>query len=646
MAISMAKKKSKKSKNVEVEDRGFLDLFIYRALRRIPAAFLLLMVLFLWSSSTTLISGSIVHVCVSSRKLNNLYCLSAGAQPGNYSIPIPFVNNSSKFSVDTLRNPVSSFRTSSEPPVRNSQNSTGAASVNPNVISSLKSSSEPSSIKTTSESAVRNSAVEEKTKEVVSVTKKSPAYEASPTPASVVRDSIDIQEIVSSKDQVSGGLGSDFSPFTKPVIRKGIDKAKAVEIANARKDVEGQLAVLRSYIAKSTPSSCQGRGIYVYDLPSKFNKDLLALCKQMLTWLDFCKFLTNNGIGEPIPELGKDWFNTHQYALEPVFHSHILKHRCRVHNEEDAKLFYVPFYGGLDVLRWHFTNVSNEVKDSLSKELVQWLKLQKPWKRNFGMDHVFVLGKISWDFRRWEKASWGSRLLEFDELQNPMKLLIERHAWQINDVGVPHPTYFHPSSDEDIISWQTKIRQVYRKHLISFAGATRNASESIRSILINQCTSANSENTCKFFDCKMQACVKPAPVVRLFTESEFCLQPPGDSATRKSVFDSLVAGCIPVVFDPFTAHYQYPWHLPEDYRKYSVYIDQDEVKMKEVNVVERLMKIPLKERQEMRRYIIDELMPRLVYPHPNGKLNKFQDAFSIAVNNLIERACRRLRDVD
>ena len=643
MAVSMVKKKSKKSKNVEADDRGFLDSFIYRAFSRIPAALLLLMVLFLWSSSTTLISGSIVHVCVSSRKLNNLYCLSAGAQPGNYSLPSPLINTTSKFSIDTQENPVSSLRTSAEPPVRNSQNSAGAVSVTPNTVFSLKSpSGTPSSIKATSESAVRNSAAEEKITGVVSVAQKSPTYEAPPTPSSVVRDNIDVQETVSLEGQVSDGLGSDVSPFTKLVIRKGIDKAKAEEIANARKDVEGQLAVLRSYIAKSTPASCQGRGIYVYDLPSKFNKDLLAQCKDMLPWLDFCKFLTNNGMGEPIPELGKDWFNTNQYALEPIFHSLILKHRCRVHNEEDAKLFYVPFYGGLDVLRWHFAKVSNEVKDSLSKELVQWLKLQKSWKRNFGMDHVFVLGKISWDFRRPENASWGSCLLKFDELQNPMKLLIERQPWHNNDVGVPHPTYFHPGSDEDIISWQTKIKQIYRKHLISFAGATRKASESIRSILINQCTSANSENTCKFLDCKMQACVEPAPVIRLFMESEFCLQPPGDSPTRKSVFDSLVAGCIPVVFDPFTAHYQYPWHLPEDYRKYSVYIDQEDVRMKQVNVVERLTKIPLKERQEMRRYIIDELMPRLVYAHPNGKLNRFQDAFSISVNNLIERAVSRL----
>jgi len=433
---------------------------------------------------------------------------------------------------------------------------------------------------------------------------------------------------------------TSFSPFTNPVLRRGIDKAKAEEILSARKHVEEQLVILRSYIPKSNPLDCDGRGIYVYDLPPKFNKDLVSQCHDMITWLDFCKHLSNDGMGEPIPELGKGWYNTHQYSLEPVFHSHALKHPCRVHNWEEAKLFVVPFYGGLDVLRWHFKNVSNEVKDMLSKELVEWLEQQRPWKRHFGMDHVFVLGKISWDFRRLENGSWGSRLLELDEMQHPIKLMIERQPWETNDVGVPHPTYFHPSSDEAILEWQSKIRGVHRRHLVSFAGTPRWPPKGIRSALIEQCTS--SPSTCKFFDCRDQACVKPAPIVRLFTESEFCLQPPGDSPTRKSVFDSLVAGCIPVVFDLFTAHYQYPWHLPKDYRKYSVYINQEEVKMSEVNVIERLMKIPQKEREQMRKYIINELMPRLVYSHPNAKLQRFEDAFSVAVNSLLAMAASKL----
>ncbi|KMT05297.1 hypothetical protein BVRB_7g174350 [Beta vulgaris subsp. vulgaris] len=551
MALSMAKKKPLD----QVENQNFKpDSCFFKLVNRIFAAFIFsLFLIFIWSSCTIIISGSIAHVCVTSRKLNSRYCLSAGVHPTNYSLPI-----------------------------------------NQNITEVFSPSNEVEKIQA---------------------------------------------------NNVTQKIKTEFAQFTKPVLEKGIDKAKAEELANSRMVVEAQIEILRSYIVKSKPISCEGRGIYVYDLPSKFNKDLVAKCNEIMSWFDFCKYFNNDAMGEPIVELGNGWYNTHQFLLEPIFHKRIVKHPCRVENVEDAKVFYVPFYGSLDMLKTHFSQVKGK-EDSqmqvhkLSKDIVAWLKEQETWRRNFGLDHVFVLGKNSWDLHRSESLHWGTPLLELDELQSPIKLIIERQPWHMNDVGVPYPTYFHPRSDEEIIAWQEKTRQVQRKHLVSFAGAPRKDPMSIRSILIEQCTSA--PGVCKFLNCGEKLCVESSPVVQLFMESEFCLQPDGDSPTRKSFFDSLVAGCIPVVFDPFTAHYQYPWHLPEDYNKYSVFIDQKKVKMLEVNVVDQLVKIPLKQRQEMRKYIIDELMPRMVYAHANAKLEKFEDAFIIAVNNMVQMVVNRL----
>lgn len=379
-------------------------------------------------------------------------------------------------------------------------------------------------------------------------------------------------------------------------------------------------------------------GIFVYDLPSKFNKDLMDRCGDILPWINnFCKYLENDAMGEPVLELGNRWFRTHQYSLEPIFHSRVLKHPCRVYNENDAKLFYVPYYGGLDVLRWHFTNVSDKAKDTLSSELVDWLSHQAAWTKNQGKDHVFVLGKITWDFRRNNINTWGTRFLELDQMQNPIKLLIERQPWQVNDIGIPHPTGFHPRSDDDIVAWQQKIISSWRKNMVSFVGAARpNAPDNIRSVLIHQCSSDHTGG-CRFLDCRSGGCDKPETVTLAFMESEFCLQPPGDSPTRKSFFDSLISGCIPVVFDPFTAYYQYAWHLPEDVTKFSVFIDQDEVREKKVDVMERLRKISKEEKEDMRSYIVYELMPGLVYGDSNAELKTFQDAFLITMNNLLDR---------
>ncbi|CAN6828652.1 unnamed protein product [Brassica oleracea] len=54
----------------------------------------------------------------------------------------------------------------------------------------------------------------------------------------------------------------------------------------------------------------------------------------------------------------------------------------------------------MDVLRWHFKNVTEHLKDVLAIEVLKWLGSKQSWRKNSGKDHVFVLGKISWDFRR------------------------------------------------------------------------------------------------------------------------------------------------------------------------------------------------------------------------------------------------------
>ena len=46
--------------------------------------------------------------------------------------------------------------------------------------------------------------------------------------------------------------------------------------------------------------------------------------------------------------------------------------------------------------------------------------------------------------------------------------------------------------------------------------------------------------------------------------STFCFQPIGDTPTRKGIFDTLMLGCIPVVFHPLSASALYTWHLPEE----------------------------------------------------------------------------------
>lgn len=80
--------------------------------------------------------------------------------------------------------------------------------------------------------------------------------------------------------------------------------------------------------------------------------------------------------------------------------------------------------------------------------------------------------------------------------------------------------------------------------------------------------------------------------------------------------------------------------LAEDHGLYSVFIEKEEVREMKVDVVEKLKKVSLQEREEMRRYIVYELMPGLVYGDSTSELEEFEDAFSISINNLIDRASK------
>ncbi|KFK40513.1 hypothetical protein AALP_AA2G005500 [Arabis alpina] len=639
MPVSVSKRRPRTSKKTETEtsDKSLKDhptcfknicsIFSRSVLYRLPLTIFFLFFIYLWSTSTTVISGNVVHICISSRKLNDLYCLTAGSQPG---LRVPVNNFTKPFSENLIR--------SEEEKSVVVLGNDGDKGFSNNETFSGERDSEKSTVGT-SLNIIKNETFTGETAGIrVSVLDQDskPIHEEN-------LDSVLDQDSNPKKETVPDIL-VDWDSETGEEQYRYI-KSKDENEETALKAVDKYLQIQRSWLStgnnRANPGSCEGKGVYVYDLPSKFNKDLLGECSDMVPWANFCGFFKNDAFGESIEKLGKGWFNTHQYSLEPIFHSRVLKHPCRVYDENQAKLFYVPFYGGIDVLRWHFKNVSMDVKDVLAIEVVKWLGSKKSWRRNSGKDHVFVLGKISWDFRRNDKFSWGSSLLEMQEMKNPTKLLIERNPWEVNDIAIPHPTFFHPKTDDEISSWQNKIIAKPRRHLISFAGGARPGNpDSIRSTLIDQCTS--SPNQCRFLNCTDGGCDKPESLMELFQDSEFCLQPPGDSPTRKSVFDSLVSGCIPVIFDPYTAYYQYTWHLPDDHRTYSVYINKEDLKAKKVNVIEKLMSKTLREREDMRSYIVHELLPGLVYGDSNAKFERFHDAFDITMDSLLHKISKNL----
>ncbi|KAK8550885.1 hypothetical protein V6N12_039568 [Hibiscus sabdariffa] len=386
---------------------------------------------------------------------------------------------------------------------------------------------------------------------------------------------------------------------------------------------------------------CAGRYIYIHNLPRKFNHDLLETCRSLSFWTDMCECASNLGLGSPLPRDDKlysrrGWFNTNQFLLEVIFHNRMKQYKCLTKDPSVASAIYVPYYAGLDVGRYLW-DPDGFMRDYDAVNLVKWLASRPEWKRMWGRDHFLVAGRINWDFRRDPKneSDWGNELLNFHESRNMTSLVLESCPWNYNDFAIPYPTYFHPSRDSEVLQWQSRMRGLKRRFLFSFAGARRpHLHESIRNELIDQCLATRR---CRFLECdKTRKCHKPAYLLNLFQSSIFCLQPPGDSYTRRSIFDSIIAGCIPVFFHPGSAYVQYIWHFPKDYRKYSVFIPERDVKSGKANI-ERILQSVSRERREAMRDEVINMIPSVIYADPSSGLRKIEDAFDLTVKGVLNR---------
>ncbi|KAL9255158.1 Xyloglucan galactosyltransferase XLT2-like protein [Drosera capensis] len=392
---------------------------------------------------------------------------------------------------------------------------------------------------------------------------------------------------------------------------------------------------------------CPFGSIFVYDLPSAFNLDIANDCHNLNPWNSRCHSLSNHGFGPSanaalsrvLPaELSRLWYWTDQFSSELIFHRRILRHRCRTSNPGSATAFYIPFYAGLAVGRYLWADHQGSVadRDRDCDELLQWIRGHgDQFNRSRGWDHFITMGRITWDFRRSKENEWGSHCIYSHGMENVTRLLIERNPWDYFDVAVPYPTGFHPERDADVIRWQALVRSRQRKTLFCFAGASRGVIKNdFRGTLLSQCRDALG--ACRVVDCAGNRCANgTSEVLETFLDSRFCLQPRGDSFTRRSIFDCMVAGAIPVFFWRRTAYLQYEWFLPGEPESYSVFIHRDKVK-NGTSIKEVLEGYGDDNVNVMREKVI-EYIPRLVYAKPDQGLESIRDAFDIAIDGVLQR---------
>uniref|UniRef100_A0A0C9S4A7 TSA: Wollemia nobilis Ref_Wollemi_Transcript_25498_1888 transcribed RNA sequence n=1 Tax=Wollemia nobilis TaxID=56998 RepID=A0A0C9S4A7_9CONI len=409
-----------------------------------------------------------------------------------------------------------------------------------------------------------------------------------------------------------------------------------------------EIRVPRSPEFESTEDACEGRRMYIHPLPPEFNEAILALCDAYESWTSFCDHAKNGGFGPRTHRRSRSWYRTDAFMLELIFHNRAKRYDCLTESSTEADVFFLPYYAGLDALRYLYGDEIERGAEHGAR-LVQWLRgnASEAWQRRGGTDHFVVMGRPAWDFSRplGRADGWGTSILEAPAMFNVTSLVLESRAFPWQDQAVPYPTAFHPASAASLSRWIARVKRSRRSFLFAFAGGGGTGTgPNIRHSIREECPApdtvapADTPVRCLFISCDGERCDHdPGYLMRAMMKADFCLQPPGDTPTRRSTFDGIVAGCIPVFFEPQGAYTQYTWHLPREPREYSVLIPKDEVVFGHARIGDILGNISRAEVAQMRELVIG-LIPRVVYRKPDAPGGaEFKDAFDVALEGVLRR---------
>lgn len=358
------------------------------------------------------------------------------------------------------------------------------------------------------------------------------------------------------------------------------------------------------------------------------------------------------------PELKSTWFNTYLYVQDILFHSRLKKYPCLVKDEgTEADLYYVAYYGSFDLTRTGGKDGMH--RSQLGRELAMKLSQERSFQNKGGRAHVVAIGRTVWDVTADVTSSvpWGSDVMKLETMKRVQLVAGERGWWMHSVVSAPYPTSFHPPGLTELRQWQKFVSSQPRPWLFAFAGARRrnadgsfNRAGAWRETVFWQCAESSS---CRVLNCENppRACDKDWRIfTQLYLSASFCIHPSGDACTRRAVFDSMIAGCIPVLLEPCTVKWQYEWLMgPAD--EFSITVNASHLKGPpgvqehvhgEVMLEKVLGDLPPAKVEGMRHKIL-ELMPRFTWggrSHGPGTISPpdFKDAFDFTLEYLIRKA--------
>ena len=383
--------------------------------------------------------------------------------------------------------------------------------------------------------------------------------------------------------------------------------------------------------------------IYIYELPVIFNKVVYNCTPYHGGYQGFGRHSSSNNI--------ISYRNSWQFSLEIIIHNNLLQSPYRTFNVSEASVFYIPFYSALSCFCVQKRNSPySSAVSKLHDDFVKYVQTLEPFKK--GKPHVMALGKIER-----EHAQIGfCRLLKFPIAKNITFIGIEQDPYpkyrskqmasQHPLIVAPYPSFGHlkPSAKTDDIQ---KMHQDFKREIfILFAGKSKSYSDLrirtkvLSGPVINKISTklgydsyfkkAKKENL-SYVNLDIMSDENVINLISWFKHSVFCLQPAGDSPTRKSFYDVIMCGCIPVIFN-YKDKVKYPFEDKIDYNKLTVKINASDIK-NSLSVYNILKKID-KEAIKVKQNYMYKIMNYLQYSYPLGNGTKHNDAIQYILDEI------------
>jgi len=322
--------------------------------------------------------------------------------------------------------------------------------------------------------------------------------------------------------------------------------------------------------------------VFAYELDHKYQQDTFEAAKDEKEKINLIfgdEFKLNVSLNDGCNEtlFGR---NSHQYSLGQIFRYKMKHYPKLVTSPEEADLFYVPyyrvdcpFYGRAEPC----TNPTELVKQlpHLNDETAQRHFVVNPRTPDCSCLKTFKYTPGTLE----ERHGGLSDNSASDLLRSMNKLSLEDVQSSYADSPNPANTYSipYPSLASGLTMNQIKklmhvvqTRHSSRKYRVAAFFGPHGMKANLRKTLMLQCANASdclsTPITLADQDVNTETLGKPKitsdQIAQAYLSSTFCLQPPGDSPSRKGLVDSIVLGCIPVTFDSLQTRL-WPWHIPE-----------------------------------------------------------------------------------